>query len=89
MKTEFSAFPNVDWVVYGAVSPVKQQGQCKASYAFSTVGGIEGISVIDYQQQTEYSAQEIVDCSQSFGNVGCVGGHMANSYAFIKSKGNS
>lgn len=47
----------VDWVTYGAVSPPKQEGACKANYAFSAVGGIEGLSVIVYHQQTEYSAQ--------------------------------
>lgn len=43
---------NVDWVSYGAVSPVKNQGSCLASYAFSAVGGIEGISAIYFKQQT-------------------------------------
>lgn len=78
---------NVDWITYGAVSPVKDEGQCKANYAFATAGGIEGVSVIVYHQQTEYSTQEIVDCSQSFGNNGCIGGNMANSYSFIRARG--
>lgn len=32
--------PFVDWVSYGAVSPVKYQGSCTATYAFSAVGAI-------------------------------------------------
>ena len=80
---------NVDWVSYGAVSPVKNEGQCKANYAFSAVGAIEGISVIVYKQQSEYSAQEIVDCSSSYGNNGCISGTMDNSFNFIFTRGRS
>ncbi len=78
---------NVDWVSYGAVSPVKDEGQCKANYAFSAIGGIEGISVIFYKNQQEYSAQEIVDCTAAYGNQGCNGGTMVSSFNFIKAKG--
>lgn len=31
---------SVDWVSYGAVSPVLNQGQCAATYAFSAIGGV-------------------------------------------------
>lgn len=78
---------NVDWVSYGAVSPVKNQGSCTASYAFSAIGGIEGISVIFYKQQQEYSVQQLIDCSGSFGNAGCAIGNMVNSYNYIAAKG--
>jgi C1A family cysteine protease len=80
---------NIDWVSYGAVSPVKNQGSCGATYAFSAIGGIEGISVIYYKQQQEYSVQQLVDCSQSYGNQGCSTGNMVNSYQYIASKGMS
>jgi len=42
-EVEVEAIPNgpiVDWISYGAVSPVKNQGSCTASYAFSAVGAI-------------------------------------------------
>jgi C1A family cysteine protease len=48
---------NVDWVSYGAVSPVKDEGTCLANYGFSAIGAIEGLSVITYKNQQEYSVQ--------------------------------
>lgn len=78
---------NVDWITYGAVSPVKNEGGCKANYAFSAVGAIEGVSVITYHQQTEYSSQEPVDCSQSYGNQGCSGGNMVNVFNWVRTRG--
>ena len=76
--------PIVDWVSKGAVSPVKNQGSCTATYAFSAVGAIEGISFIFYRNQTEFSVQQLVDCSQAYGNSGCITGNMENSFNFIK-----
>ncbi len=88
-KEDFRVPPNfdVDWITYGAVSPVKNEGLCNAGYAFSAVGAIEGLAFVTYRQQTEYSAQEIVDCSQSYGNYGCNGGNMNNVFNFVETKG--
>lgn len=62
---------NIDWVSQGAVSMVKDQGSCLADYAFSTVGGIEGLYWTINHQLVDFSAAEIVDCSRSYGNGGC------------------
>jgi C1A family cysteine protease len=78
---------SIDWVTAGAVSPVKNQGSCTATYAFSAVGGIEGVSAIFFKQQTEYSVQQLIDCSGSYGNSGCSSGTMVNSYNYILTKG--
>lgn len=78
---------NVDWVNYGAVSPVRDQGQCVASYAFAAVGAIEGISVIFFKNQVVYSVQEVIDCTFTYGNNGCQNGNMVNVYNWAANKG--
>jgi len=43
--------------------------------------------VIFFKTQMEYSVQQVVDCSQPYGNSGCAGGTMENSFYYIAAKG--
>ena len=72
----------VDWTTKGSVSPVRDQGSCSASYAFASVGAIESAASIEYVQQIWYSPQQIIDCTQRYGNQGCVTGNIVNSFNY-------
>ena len=69
------------------VSEVKDQGQCGSCYAFSAIGALESAFIRlrnSDDQHLRFSEQEIVDCSQEYGNQGCNGGMLTNVYDYIQ-----
>jgi KDEL-tailed cysteine endopeptidase len=77
----------VDWRTKGAVTPVKNEGQCGSSYAFAAVAAVEGAHKIMTGQLVTLSEQEVVDCSHAAGNQGCNGGWPELTLTFIQEHG--
>ena len=70
-----------DWRLKGAVTPVKNQGQCGSCWAFSAIGNIEGQYAINENKSLQFSEQQLVDCDTK--SEGCGGGFMANAFEYL------
>jgi len=86
-----SALPaSVDWTTKGAVTPVKDQGNCGSCWSFSTTGALEGASFIKNGKLISLSEQNFVSCDnrQNGGtDMGCNGGLMDSAFTWAKKNG--
>jgi len=86
LRSGSSVPASIDWVVKGAVTPVKDQGQCGSCWSFSTTGSMEGAYFVKYGSLVSFSEQELVDCSSPL-NHGCNGGLPDRAFRWIENNG--
>lgn len=77
---------SIDWTTKGAVTPVKDQGQCGSCWSFSATGALEGAYEIKYNKLVSFSEQNLVSCdnrSDGGKDKGCSGGLMDNAFTWV------
>jgi cathepsin F len=88
MRTSVEDIPTSwDWREHGAVSSVKDQGLCGSCWAFSAIGNMEGQYFLKYNNLTNLSVQELVDCDTL--DKGCDGGYMQNAFTWLSQSNGS
>ena len=78
---------SIDWRTRGAVTPVKNQGNCGSCWSFSTTGNIEGQWFLAGNTLASFSEQNFVSCDDLLA-FGCNGGFSWIAYSWAVSKQN-
>lgn len=76
-----------DWVLDGAVTPVKDQGACGSCWAFSATGAMEGLNYILNKNLLSFSEQFFLNCNKHYPDMGCNGGNSAITMMWTETNG--
>ena len=77
----------IDWRKKNIVNPIKDQKECGSCWAFSAIQTIESAWAQAGNTLTQFSEQQLVDCSKPQGNLGCDGGLMDWAFEYFQTAG--
>ena len=77
----------MDWQAKGAVTQIKDQGECGSCWSFSTTGSLESAHFLSTGNLTTFSEQQLVDCTKNYDNNGCKGGWVNTSFLYVVDHG--
>eukprot|EP01135_Chromosphaera_perkinsii_P010890 Nk52_evm17s2273 gene=Nk52_evmTU17s2273 len=86
-EPQLTSSNEIDWTKKGAVSSVKDQGNCGGCWSFAIAGALEGHDKITNRQRkvVSLSSQQLLDCVSS--NNGCRGGAIGRGMRWEQQNG--
>ncbi|XP_054165168.1 uncharacterized protein LOC128962792 [Oppia nitens] len=80
-----------DWRKYGIVTPARNRFNCSATWSFASITALESHVMkaqivegkFDPTKQLILSQQNLIDCSNEFGNRGCDGGYTRAAFEYV------
>merc|ERR1712214_449 len=76
---------SVDWRDSGAITAIKDQGQCGSCWAFGATASMEAAHWEKYGSTVQMSEQQVVDCDNRDG--GCNGGWYDTAWRYVSEEG--
>jgi len=76
---------SIDWNTKGALTPIKNPGQCGSCWAFSATEQLESDYFLKYGKLKTLSPQQITSCTTTC--LGCGGGNPINAWDYVNSFG--
>ncbi|XP_054165170.1 cathepsin L-like [Oppia nitens] len=81
-----------DWRKYGIVTPARHQDTCGCCWSFASIATLESHLMkvqisdgkFDPKNQLTLSEQNLIDCSASFGTLGCDGGSTRMAFEYVQ-----
>jgi len=79
---------SLDWSTKGAITAVKDQGQCGSCWAYSATEGVESGIFMATGELPSLSVQQIISCDNTEPDGGgCGGGDLPYAFAYVMSAG--
>lgn len=87
VRSDAVNYTSFDWRDHGAVTSVKNQGDCGCCYAFAAISALESNIFLKTGKLLDLSEQEIVDCAYGYFTAGCYGGYEIGALNYIQNNG--